>query len=94
MLGDLLTIAAQQGDDVAEGAALDVALGLGDEESRRGAEIWDELVRIENGMSYDADLLSRAEAFKESYMLRARLEDEPPLAAAWKDSKDALRTPH
>ena len=46
-------------DETATGAAVDVALELGEEEARRASEIWDELVRIEQNKFYDADRLTK-----------------------------------
>lgn len=89
MLADLFALLGASEDDIAL-SATDIALEFGDAEARRGAEIWDELVRIEKGQFYDAELLRRAQAFKSDYVESQRLASlREPLAAAWTTWKAA-----
>ena len=83
MLGDLFALVSDQ-DDEPVGGAVEVALEMGDDEARRGAQIWDQLVSIENDRFYDAELLRRAKGFVGGYIQRGR-SDGPPksLSRAW-----------
>jgi hypothetical protein len=93
MLSDLLALASPDpGEQV--GAALEIALGLGDAEARRGAEIWDELVKIEKENLYDAEALQRAREFKEGYLASLQAEEvDKPVDVAWEEWQRPSRTP-
>lgn len=89
MLADLFALLGSSEDELVVGAT-DIALEFGDAEARRGAEIWDELVRIEQAPFYDAELLRQAQAFKSSYVDSQRLAElREPLATAWTNWKAA-----
>jgi hypothetical protein len=83
VLADLLALASD--DDVAAlQSAVDTAMEFGESEARRGAEIWDEIIRIEQQNLYDAELMQQAKAFKDSYLESSRSsEKREPLAASW-----------
>ncbi len=83
MLGDLFALLSDE-EDSPIGGAVEVALELGEEEAARGAEVWDELVGIEQKKFYDAELLKRAQEFKSAYIEKCRQGEAPePLATAW-----------
>lgn len=82
-LGDLFSLASPE-DDQPLRAAIDIALEFGEAESRRGAEVWDELIRIEGDNLYDAELLDQAKEFKDAYLERLKTTGKrDPLATAW-----------
>jgi hypothetical protein len=93
MLSDLLALASPDpGEQV--GAALEIALGLGDAEARRGAEIWDELVKIEKENLYDAEALQRAREFKDGYLASLQAEEvDKPVDVAWEEWQQPGRIP-
>lgn len=83
MLGDLFALLSDE-EDAPIGGAVEVAMELGEEEAARGAEVWDELVDIEQSKFYDAELLKRAQDFKAAYVERCRQGEAPePLGTAW-----------
>jgi tetratricopeptide (TPR) repeat protein len=83
MLGDLFALLSDE-EGAPIGGAVEVALELGEEEATRGAEVWDELIAIEEGKFYDAELLRRAQDFKAAYVDKCREgEMSEPLGAAW-----------
>jgi hypothetical protein len=69
MLGDLLALISDTDEGPVSGA-VEVALEMGEEEERKGAEIWDELVSIEKGNLFDAELMKRAESFQADFLER------------------------
>jgi hypothetical protein len=83
MLGDILALVAEE-DDHMSGEAVHLALELREADAHRGAQIWDELIRIERDQFYDADLLDRAVQFKSSYLEAVKgSASTEPLAVAW-----------
>jgi hypothetical protein len=83
MLSDLLALASTEAD-FQTGVAVEVAMSLGEAEARRGAQIWDELVKIEKENFYDADALQRAKEFKDGYIASLQAEaDVEPVETAW-----------
>ncbi len=85
MLADLLALASSEPDEPVS-VAVDVALGLSEAEARRGADIWDALVKIEKESLYDADALQRAKAFKDGYLANLQSEAKSePVAVAWEN---------
>ena len=87
-LGDLFALASP-GDDQPLRAAIDVALEFGEAESRRGAEVWDELIKLEGGNLYDAEVLEQAKGFKDTYLEKLKRGGKrEPLAAAWANWKN------
>lgn len=85
MLSDLLALASSEADDQT-GTAVEVALSLGEAEARRGAEIWDELVKMEKENFYDAEALQRARDFKEGYLASLQAEEaDSDIKVAWED---------
>ncbi len=89
MLSDLLALASTEAD-FQTGVAVEIAMSLGEAEARRGAQIWDELVKIEKENFYDADALQRAKEFKDGYIASLQAEvDVEPVEAAWEKWQDA-----
>jgi hypothetical protein len=83
MLGDLLALVSDE-DEPLIGGSIDIALELGEADARRGAEVWDELTRIERDKFYDAEVLDRAHAFETAYLERNRnIETPEPVGSAW-----------
>jgi hypothetical protein len=83
MLSDLLALASTEAEEQT-GVAIEIAMGLGETEARRGAEIWDELVKIEKENFYDAEALQRAKTFKDGYVAGLQAEEElEPVGEAW-----------
>jgi hypothetical protein len=68
VLGDILALA--EPEDLRGHIASPVVLArsLSEEATQRGAEVWDRLVQIERGSTYNAQLLAQARAFKEDYI--------------------------
>jgi hypothetical protein len=69
MLGDLLTLISDTSEDPSSGV-VEVALEMGEEEARKGAEIWDELVAIEKDNLFDAEMMKRAQSFQADFLAR------------------------
>jgi hypothetical protein len=86
MLGDLFALLSDQ-EDAPIGGAVEVALEMGDDEARRAAQIWDQLVSIEKDGFYDAELRRRAKAFVDDYLQRERAEPQDPVSKDWAEWK-------
>jgi hypothetical protein len=86
MLGDLFALVS---DDDANpiGGAVEVALEMGDDEARRGAQIWDQLISIEKDSIFDAELIGRAKGFIDGYLDRGRTESREKIGKAWEEWK-------
>jgi hypothetical protein len=67
-LGDVLSLAATEGDEVKIVSPIVVALALSAEGERRGAAVWDKLVEIEKEKFYDARLRRVARDFKHAWV--------------------------
>lgn len=67
-LGDLLSLAASEDDEVHLASPWVLALRFSEEDAARGAEVWDTLVRIEQQRMHDAALREQARAFKAAWL--------------------------
>ncbi len=73
-LGDVLSLAAPEGEEVKIVAPTVVALMLSVEAEQKGAAVWDDLVRIEKEGLHDARLRHAAREFKKDWVERAAKE--------------------
>jgi hypothetical protein len=61
-----------------------VAKTLTEEQARLGAIVWDNLANIERGNFHDAELLAKANDFKQTYLSREEFKsDRKSISAAW-----------
>lgn len=87
VLGDVLALASPNGLDEHIANPTVVAKALSEGAAERGAAVWDQLVRIESGAFFDAELLSQARAFKEDYIKRALPGSSQSINRAWAEWK-------
>lgn len=89
-LGDVLSLAAPESETVRLVSPLVMALTLSTDAARRGAEVWDKLVELEEQKLHDAALLKAAREFKHAWVhAAAREKRSRSLQEAWETWKAA-----
>jgi hypothetical protein len=89
-LGDVLSLAAPQSEDMAIISPIVVALALSSEAEKKGAAIWDRLVEIEREKLHDARLRAAAYDFKQAWVEGAVKDKRSrDLQEAWEKWKAA-----
>lgn len=87
-LADILSVLAPNGTDARIVSPALLARAISERDNRLGAEVWDELVKIE-GVMYDAELLEIAHAFKQNFLQhseeRISSDDIRNAWIAWKE---------
>jgi hypothetical protein len=83
-LGDILSLAASEDDEVYLASPWVLALQFSEEDATRGAAVWDTLVRIEQAQMHDAALREQARAFKAAWLAEATRDQRTrDLQQAW-----------
>ncbi len=87
--GDVLSLAAPGSEDVKIVSPIVVALMLSADAEKRGAAVWDMLVKLENENLHDAHLRKAARAFKQSWVKKTANEQRSRnLQGAWEAWKE------
>jgi hypothetical protein len=94
VLADLLALVRRSGDANCNLNPSYVAAALLDEDAERGAELWDQLVRIDRDLVHNADLIRLATEFKREYLVKhAGKLRRDVVADAWQEWRDHLGAP-
>jgi len=84
--GDILALANPGGSG---SMAIEIALMIENEELKRAAKLWDQLVAIEKDNIFDADLFRKANSFRNAYLNQQQSDGfaSQQIASAWEQAK-------
>jgi hypothetical protein len=89
VLGDILSLVRPEFSEEPLASPSIIALSLSEEATKKGALVWDTLIRLERGSLHDAELLAKAQAFKKAFLAdKVQGLGEDDIAQAWIKWKD------